>query len=124
MFRLLAPGVILSIPLFAIVPVSLKISNEVTPPGGVAQVKVFITEPTPISTGYMGMSYDSAAFGDVLGIALHSPKGDVSGAAVVGAGKLQVRFHSPSGSFGTSVDYPVLTVAIAVRPDASPGARY
>lgn len=88
---------------------SFKILDESVPPGGVAQMKVTITEPKPISTGRGGMLYDG--FDVVDGIALISPADDTVGIARVMGHEIELALRSPSGTYGTTVDYPVLTIA-------------
>jgi hypothetical protein len=102
--------------------VSLKVSRETAPPGGVAQMKVFVTEPKPISTGGASMAFD--AYADVVGIALMNPNQDVTGVALVRGTDVSLAFASPSATFGTSIDYPVLAVAGHVPADAPIGAKY
>lgn len=102
-------------------PLSLKISEESVPPGGVAQIKLFVTEPKPITSGTTKFSFEEAYFEDVLGIALHSPAGDAVGTAVRDAGQLRFQILSPRGGFGTGLDYPVLTVAARLRSDLPVG---
>jgi len=87
--------------------VSIRIKDETVPPGGMVQLKVVVTEPQPISTGKGRIT---RSFGSSAGIALHSPGNDAYGVAVVDAAGLDVSVVSPATTFGTSLDYPVLTV--------------
>src|SRR6267142_4916409 len=57
--------------------VSLKIGQERVPPGGLAQVKLFVTEPRPISTGFASLDLDGLS--EIVGIALTSPARDTLG---------------------------------------------
>jgi hypothetical protein len=86
--------------------VSVKVSEELAPPGAIAQVKVFVTEPKPITTGRAAMRSD---FSEISGIALGAP--DAAAVAIVTGGNLAISIVSPSGAFGMDPDYPVLTVA-------------
>jgi hypothetical protein len=99
--------------------VSLKVSREAAPPGAIAQVKVFVTEPKPITSGRALMSFD--AFSDIEGIALAA--GDAAGIAVVHGGQIALSVVSPSATFGMVSDYPVLTVAGRVPATAPLGMR-
>jgi hypothetical protein len=101
--------------------VSLKIPNETVPPGGMLQLKVFITEPTPILKGRQGVSFASPLLGSAQGLATFSPTGDVSGVGVVKNGTARVSFSSPLSSLGTNTDYPILTMAIPVLSTAGRG---
>jgi IPT/TIG domain-containing protein len=98
--------------------VSLKVSRETAPPGGIAQVKMEITEPRPISTG--GLRFRSEGW-DVAGVAAMSPANDSYGVAQVDNGQVQFAIASPTGSFGTDPDYPVFTVALRVPATSALG---
>ena len=98
---------------------SLKVSNEVAPPGGIAQMKVSVTEPRPISTGRM--RFNPASF-DFAGIAAMSPANDTYGVAQIDGQELRFAVQSPTGTFGAAGDYPVFTVALRVPDVASLGS--
>lgn len=99
-------------------PVTVRVSSETAPPGGMAQVKVLLTSPQPITGG--GMSF-AGALSVADGISLFSPTGDVFGVGVQRGGNIDVRFVSPGGTFGTNVDYPIMTVTFGVPATAAPG---
>ncbi len=101
--------------------VELTIPDETVPPGGMLQLKVQITEPKPISKGGQKAAYASSVFGPVQGIALFSPAGDASGTAVLSKGAAHFSLSSPLFTMGTSIDYPVLTIAMPVKTTAVPG---
>jgi hypothetical protein len=103
--------------------VGLKIPNETVPPGGTLQVKVLVTEPKPILKGRQSLSYASSTLGSASGINLYSPAGDASGVAVLSGGGAQIFLNSPLASLGMDADYPVLTMAIPVRPTAVAGQQ-
>src|SRR5215469_6562906 len=100
--------------------VSLHIPNEMAPPGGVVQMKLLVTTPTPISSGGPRFDFDST-FDAVWGIELFNPTGDVNGAAVINGSQVNVFYTTSSGAQGT--DYPIMTVALHVRSDVSPGSQ-
>jgi len=102
------------------VGVSLKISSEIAPPGGLAQMKVFVTEPKPISTAFADVGV--GGFFDVAGIALGTR--DALGVALVNGSRVRISVLSPSTSFGMTPDYPVLTIAGHVSPSAVLGAVF
>ncbi len=101
--------------------VELRIPDETVPPGGMLQLKVEITEPRPISKGGQKAAYAAGFLGPVQGIALFSPAGDASGTAVLSKGAAHFSLHSPIADMGNVIDYPVVTVAIPVKPTATPG---
>ena len=104
------------------VGVSLKIDNETVPPGGIVQVKLFVTEPKPISTARARFSL--SGFSSVEGIALMSPARDTLGVAVVRGSEVALSVLSPSATFGTDPDYPVLTIAGRVATSTPIGSTF
>src|SRR5258706_14023405 len=98
--------------------VSLHIPDEAAPPGGVVQMKFMVTEPTPISSGGPRFAFDTT-FDAVWGIELFCPAGDVNGVALVNGSQVNVFYTTSAGAQGS--DYPIMTVALHVRPDAVPG---
>jgi hypothetical protein len=107
----------------AVLPLGLKILNEKIPPGGMLQLKLTVTEPKPILKGNQRLSYSSTFLAKATGINLYSPAGDASGVAVLGSGSSQFFFSSPLTSFGTNLDYPVVTMAIPVLATATRGKK-
>ena len=135
--RLLILSFVLGLPLLAggsantggggggiVVPgiVSLALSDEVVPAGGVAQIKLLMTEPRPIVMGGGGMVFDTFDM-DVLGIAVHSTAGDAVGTAVYQRGQLVINMVSPSGTLGSVAGYPILTIAVRIKPGTPVGTR-
>jgi len=100
----------------------VRISQEIAPPGGVAQVKLTLTDPEPIITGSSRFDFDSFLIDSVLGISVHSPAGDAIGTATYENGRLSFQLNSPLASMGTAFEYPFLTIAVAIRRDAPIGA--
>src|SRR5712672_832797 len=101
--------------------VELRIPDETVPPGGMLQIKVQVTEPKPISKGGQRAQFSASFLAPVQGIALFSPSGDASGTAVLSRGAAHFSLSSPLSSMGNAIDYPVLTIAIPVKPTATPG---
>jgi hypothetical protein len=60
-------------------------------------------------------------FDGIWGIQLFNPAGDLNGVAIVNGSAVAVSFISTGGSQGT--DYPVMTMALHVRPDAMAGQQ-
>jgi hypothetical protein len=100
--------------------ISLHIPNEMAPPGGVVQMKLMVTAPTPISSGGPRVAFDDT-FDAVWGIELFNRTGDVNGTAVINGSQVSIFYTASSGAQGT--DYPIMTVALHVRPDAVPGSQ-
>lgn len=100
---------------------TLRVSSEVVPAGGMAQVKVLNTSPKPIISGSTAMDLSQVAFDSIDGINMFSPTGDVAGAAVVSGGKVSLRFSSPNGTFGLNTDYPIMSFALRLSQACFPG---
>ncbi len=101
-----------------------RVLDERSPPGGMIQLKVKLTEPEPISIGdatVEGQGGAEGPLGSPEAVALFAEEGDVSGAAVVRGRQVSIRFSSRHGTFGTIEDSPIIAVSILVRPDAAPG---
>lgn len=104
------------------VPISLKGSQEMAPAGTIAQMKVFVTEPKPISTGHGRMDFDG--FDAIDGVSLVSPADDAFGVAVVRGSTVAVAVNSPSATLATADDYPVMTVTGHVPARAANGSTF
>jgi hypothetical protein len=100
---------------------SVKVSQETAPPGGMVQMKVRTTEGKPISTGKAFFSFRGLA--SVDGISLVSPSDDAVGVAVVDGTDVAVSLVSSSSAFVTG-EYPLLTVTGRVPVDARMGATF
>jgi uncharacterized membrane protein YgcG len=105
------------------VPAEIRVSNETAPPGGMTQIKVSLTSPKPIITGNMSTDFSDGFIDSIDGIQMFDPTGDVMGTAVVNGGRISARFTSPNGTFGSSADYPILTVAVTLSKFAAPGQK-
>jgi hypothetical protein len=103
---------------------TIRVSSETAPPGGMAQMKVLLTSPKPITSGNMSIDMSDVDFDSIDGIALFNSTGDVGGAAVVKKGTVNVQFTSPKATFGLDADYPLLTVALTMKPSAIPGQTF
>lgn len=99
--------------------VSLHIPDESVPPGGVVQMKVMVTEPTPITSG--GPRFASVAGALVRGIHLFNPTGDVNGIAIVNGSQVNVAYVTSNGTQGS--DYPIMTVAFQMPANATVGTQ-
>jgi hypothetical protein len=102
--------------------VSLRVTEERVPPGGTAQMKFEVTEPKPISTGRGRMAF--GGFPAIDGVAVISPAEDTFGVAIVNGGEIALSLVSPSATFGTLDDYPLVTVTGRVASTAPLGAVF
>lgn len=99
--------------------ISLHIPDESAPPGGVVQMKMLVTEPSPVSSG--GPRFAAFSGADVIGIQLFNPTGDVNGVAMVGSSMVNVAYISSTGTQGS--DYPIMTVALRLPSNVSIGTK-
>ena len=102
--------------------VELRVSHETAPPGGIAQIKVELTEPKPISTGLFKVNGD---FGELAGVSIYSPLGDAYGVAIPIAGGLRLHATSSLASLGTGdSDYPLVALTVKVPTTAVVGTVF
>lgn len=101
---------------------SLRIGDQVQPPGGVVQMQVFLTEPKPISTGRGRLAMQQSLIANIDGVSLISSSGDAAGAAVVNGTNVRLVCSVPSNTLGSVLDFPILTVTGNIRPDAAIGS--
>ncbi len=99
--------------------ISLHIPDEAAPPGGVAQMKIMVTEPTPTTSG--GPSFTAPSGTSVIGIQLFNPTGDVDGVAMTGSSMISIASITSTGTQGS--DYPIMTVALQVSPSVGVGTN-
>ena len=96
---------------------SLRISNEMAPAGGLVQMKVLTTEVTPISGGRPGFGFDSMFTAAGFGM---FATGDLAGAAIVDRQHVSVSYIT-NGAL--TANYPLLTASFWIRPDVAVGTR-
>jgi hypothetical protein len=106
----------------ATTPLSLRIGDEIQPPGGMVQMKLFLTEPKPISTGKGRMGISASLASSVEGVSLFSTSGDAAGAAVVHGTQVQMICIVPSTVLGSNPDFPLMAITSNVRSDAALGS--
>jgi hypothetical protein len=99
---------------------NMRVLDETAPPGGTVQMKVMVTEVTPISGGRPMFAYDASLFSGVAGFGMFAPTGEVAGAAVISGNHVQITYVRTTEFVG---EYPVLTVVLPIRSDALPGTR-
>ena len=98
---------------------TIRVSSETVPPGGLAQMKVLITSPKPITSGDMSLDLSAVAFDSIDGIALFSSTGDVGGAAVVDKCQRERALYVSPGNVRNGRRIP----AAHGSPDAQPIRR-
>lgn len=97
--------------------ISLHIPNESAPPGGVVQMKMLVTEPTPVSSSGPRIPVPTGT--TPIGIELFNPNGDVNGVALISPSFVSVASVTSTGTQGS--DYPIMTVALQLPANISVG---
>src|SRR5215210_6872970 len=100
--------------------ISLRLTTETAPPGGIAQLKLEITEPKPITTGFA--RFNTGGLG-IEGIAVMSSADDTLGVAVVDGANVALSVLSPSATLGLD-EYPILTMAVRIPVTTPFGTRF
>lgn len=101
--------------------VEVRVSSAVVPSGSTVQLQYSLTEPKPIMS--TGSSFDMGGF-DAWGISLWTPTGDACGVGTIVNGKLNFVGIDPTGSLGSAVDYPFLTLTMKVPSGKPLGTTY
>src|SRR5437016_3836734 len=96
-----------------------RVSSPSVPPGGKAQIQVFLAAPHAFVSGRIIMDFDATVFGDVLGADVFSATGDQVGTAVIKGRHVDVQFSSATAGVGRLPNLPVLTVEIPVLNTAA-----
>src|SRR5215467_840565 len=78
--------------------ISLHIPDESAPPGGVVQMKLLVTEPSPVSSSGPRIPIPTGT--SPIGIQLFDPSGDVNGVALVGPSLISVASVTSTGPQG------------------------
>jgi hypothetical protein len=99
---------------------SIRVRDDQAPAGATVQIKVRTTEATPISGGRPQFAFDASTFDDVVGIGMFAPTGEVAGAAVLDGNRASITYVTTTPETG---DFPLLTVTLRTRPDATAGSR-
>jgi hypothetical protein len=99
--------------------ISLHIPDESAPPGGIVQMKLLVTEPTPVSSGGPRVPVPNGSI--PRGIQLFNPNGDVNGVAMVGPQMVTIASITSTGTQGS--DYPIMIISLQLAPTISVGTK-
>ena len=101
----------------------IQVADRLVRPGGMAQIEVWASSPSPVTRGAFGLELDPAVFGEIIDVTAFSAAGDVVGVAEVAGRSLEAQFRSPTGGIARLPDLPILTVLARIRRDAPLGAQ-
>ena len=99
----------------------LETSRETVPAGGVAQIRITLTEPKPIIRTRLMMDFNEAVVDSVSNIGVFSENGEAVGTAIRVGGRIFVEVLSPSANLGTVEEIPLLGFSMRMRKDAPVG---
>lgn len=100
----------------------LEVSKETVPAGGVAQVRITLTEPKPIIRTRMELNFDESVVDSVANIGVFSENGEAVGTALRWGGQIDIEVVSPTANLGTVEEIPLLGLSMRLREDAPAGA--
>ncbi|MBL0161051.1 MAG: hypothetical protein IPP47_28805 [Bryobacterales bacterium] len=101
----------------------LKVTDEVAPAGGVAQIQIVLTEPKPIIRTRMYLEFDESVVEDITSLTIFSESGEAMGTAIRKGNLVTIEAVSPTGELGNSDEYPVFTATVRLKASAEPGAK-
>ena len=99
------------------------ISNETTPPGATAQIKLSLAATAAVSSGELTIDLDPTVFGSVTGIATFSAEGDASGFATVNGSHVDIHLQSASGTLGSAASMPLTVITVPTLATATVGSH-
>jgi hypothetical protein len=100
---------------------TFRFRDETAPAGGTVQMKLEDSDGSPISGGRPFFAFDGAMFDAVEGIGLFARSGEAAGAAVIAGNRVTIAYATTTSLTGD--DFPIMTVALRIRQDASRGRR-
>src|SRR5438105_918505 len=72
-----------------------RVSTPSVPPGGTAQVQVYLAVPHAFVSGRIIIDFDASVFGDISTADVFSATGDQAGTAKIKGSHVDVQFRSP-----------------------------
>ena len=97
--------------------------NPITvPPGGTAQIQIFLPTPQSLISGGAVITLDPTIFGAILAADVYSATGDQFGAANITGTTVDIEFQSPTAGLGRIPSLPIIAITASVLPNAKSGA--
>lgn len=118
---LLAFAVTTAVAQIATEEIIVEVSEERAPAGGVAQFKIWLAGPAPISGGSIAVDFPGEIFSGATGSAVFSAFGEAFGTASYTGLRAFISFTSPLDGVGLIRDLPVAVINAALRPNAIAG---
>ncbi|QOY85183.1 hypothetical protein [Paludibaculum fermentans] len=93
----------------------LEVSSEAAPPGGVAQVRITLTEPKPIIRTKLYLEFDEQVVEQIMSVGAYSENVEATGVATRRGNVLVVEAASPTGNLGKLPWYPIFSISVKLR---------
>ncbi|WP_321472945.1 hypothetical protein [uncultured Paludibaculum sp.] len=101
----------------------LEVSSESAPPGGVAQVRITLTEPKPIIRTKLYLRFDESAVEEIISVGAYSENAEATGIATRQGNLLKIEAVSPTGNLGKMPWFPILSISVRLRDGIQPGSQ-
>jgi uncharacterized protein (TIGR03437 family) len=100
------------------------LASGTIPPGGTAQLQVFLTTPAALAGGSVQVQLDPAIFDTIVAADVYSATGDQAGSATIQGRTVDIEFGSGTAGVGMMPELPVFTITVPVLATAKPGSTY
>jgi uncharacterized protein (TIGR03437 family) len=98
---------------------ALQISNETAPAGGFAQIKIYATKPTALSSDRIIVTLDQTFFANTPQVGLFGADGDALGLATLRWPQIDIQYSSASKGIGLLAGLPVIVISVPVLATAT-----
>ncbi len=98
----------------AATPLPAYLAPATVPPGGTAQLQVFLASPQALVSGSAVVDLDPAIFGDIVAADAYSATGDQAGSSTIQGRHVDIEFVSQTGGLGRIPGLPVFTITVPV----------
>ncbi|MBN9660713.1 MAG: hypothetical protein J0H49_21155 [Acidobacteria bacterium] len=101
----------------------LEVSSEQAPSGGVAQVRITLTEPKPIIRTKLYLQFDEQVVEDILSVGAYSENVEATGLATRRGNVLAIEAASPTGNLGKMPWYPIFSISVKLHDGLPAGTN-
>ncbi|MGC4049676.1 MAG: hypothetical protein QM757_09210 [Paludibaculum sp.] len=101
----------------------LEVSSEAAPPGGVAQVRITLTEPKPIIRTKLYLQFDEQVVEEIMSVGAYSENAEATGLAMRKGNVLVIEAASPTANLGKLPWYPIFSISVKLHDGLSAGAN-
>ena len=95
-------------------PIVARIAGATVPPGGTAQLQIFLAAPAELVNGEIILDLDPAVFDDIIAAHVFSATGDQLGSANIQGRHVDVSFYSQTGGIGRLPNLPIMVIEVPV----------